>query len=74
MINLSDIEELAPGFKDWLEEVEVYNSRYERLCYTLPDLSQPEWKDVMTWRPIRPRGCSISGLSLCARRSTTSKP
>jgi hypothetical protein len=49
MINLSDIEELAPGFKGWLEEVEVYNSRYERLCYTLPELSQHEWKDVMTW-------------------------
>ena len=49
MINLSDIEELAPGFKDWLEEVEVYNSRYERLCCTFLDLSPHEWKDVMTW-------------------------
>ena len=49
MINLDDIEGLAPGFKDWLEEVEVYSSRYERLCNTFTDLSAHEWQDLMTW-------------------------
>jgi len=49
MINLDDIEDLAPGFKDWLEEVEVYSSRYERMCYTFTDLSAHEWKDLMDW-------------------------
>ena len=49
MINLDDIEDLAPGFKDWLEEVEVYSSRYERMCNTFIDLSVQEWQDLMTW-------------------------
>lgn len=49
MINRDDIEGLAPGFIEWLDEIEVYSSRYERLCSTFAELDKHAWRDLMMW-------------------------
>ena len=49
MINEHDIEGMAPGFKEWLEEVEVYSTRYERLCAAFAELDAHTWRDLMLW-------------------------
>lgn len=49
MINEYDIESMAPGFLEWLYEIEVYSSRYERLCASFAELDAHAWKDLMMW-------------------------
>lgn len=49
MINRDDIEGMAPGFLEWLDEIEVYSSRYERLCASFTELDAHGWKDLMMW-------------------------
>ena len=49
MLNETDIEALAVGFYDWLHEVEVYGTRYERLQLTFDELSEVGRLDLMQW-------------------------
>lgn len=49
MINEHDIEDLAPGFKEWLEETEVWGSRYERLCGTFAEFDAHAHRELMIW-------------------------
>jgi hypothetical protein len=49
MINEHDIKDLAPGFKDWLEEIESFSSRYERLCETFAEFYAHAHRELMIW-------------------------
>jgi hypothetical protein len=49
MINRSDLEVLAPGFLEWLDEPEVYSSRYERLCETFAEFDAHAHTELVKW-------------------------
>lgn len=49
MINADDLGALAPGYLEWLEEVEVFSTRYERLCATFAHLDRHDWKALESW-------------------------
>ena len=43
------LEDENTGVYEWLTEMEVCNTRYERLCITFAELDAHAWKDLVTW-------------------------
>jgi hypothetical protein len=49
MINEDDLEALAPGYLEWLEEVEVFHTRHERLFADFAHLNKHDWMTIESW-------------------------
>lgn len=49
MLNETDLEALSPDFLLWLNEVEVYSTRYERLRETFEHLDDNTWEQLLSW-------------------------
>lgn len=47
MINETDIKALAPGFYEWLDEIESYSTRSERLYEDFPEVK--DLKKLRLW-------------------------
>lgn len=48
MISRGDLEGLAPDFLEWLDEVEVFSSLWERLFWDF-DLDKGKYKLMVEW-------------------------
>jgi hypothetical protein len=48
-IDAFTVDDEQPDVFDWLNEIEVYSTRYERLCANFAELDAHAWRDLMAW-------------------------